>query len=288
VRRFDHHCPWINNDVGEHNHRIFLMFLLSHVISCFWATADGAWVLYEIVVGRKLVGAVFMEGRRRVRANWMHIGLYLVNQETALCCIFLFTLLIGLLLLGFWGYQMYLVLRNVTSNDLNKIDDVMDFLWDQPTAGHVKKEAEGIVEKINRWSGRVVSLPPFPDCLREVAASPKDGSDAAATSPSSTELPSTELPLPALDAAQIKSSKKYRKAIDKVISHALKKTFHSGSYLRNLREVLFPYEDTTFHHWWSRVLSPKSTRRERLYGDFLPPNPAASLIQEASGKKKKK
>ena len=29
VERFDHHCPWINNCVGIHNHGFFMCFLLS-------------------------------------------------------------------------------------------------------------------------------------------------------------------------------------------------------------------------------------------------------------------
>ena len=29
VERFDHHCPWINNCVGIHNHNTFLVFIVT-------------------------------------------------------------------------------------------------------------------------------------------------------------------------------------------------------------------------------------------------------------------
>ena len=29
IRRMDHHCPWINNCVGERNQKYFIQFLMS-------------------------------------------------------------------------------------------------------------------------------------------------------------------------------------------------------------------------------------------------------------------
>jgi hypothetical protein len=37
VERYDHHCPWINNCVGIRNHRDFMIFLTSTVVSILGA-----------------------------------------------------------------------------------------------------------------------------------------------------------------------------------------------------------------------------------------------------------
>uniref|UniRef100_A0A1A8PLD8 Palmitoyltransferase n=2 Tax=Nothobranchius rachovii TaxID=451742 RepID=A0A1A8PLD8_9TELE len=37
VRRFDHHCPWMENCVGERNHRWFIVYLLVQLLTLLWA-----------------------------------------------------------------------------------------------------------------------------------------------------------------------------------------------------------------------------------------------------------
>ena len=61
VERFDHHCPWLNNCVGIHNHNSFLVFLLSLstcllaiIISCMETGISPCKLdcpLYELCVG---------------------------------------------------------------------------------------------------------------------------------------------------------------------------------------------------------------------------------------------
>ncbi|KYO23247.1 putative palmitoyltransferase ZDHHC12 [Alligator mississippiensis] len=37
VRRFDHHCPWIENCVGEKNHPLFVAYLAVQLVVLLWA-----------------------------------------------------------------------------------------------------------------------------------------------------------------------------------------------------------------------------------------------------------
>ncbi|KAL7885181.1 hypothetical protein AOLI_G00079510 [Acnodon oligacanthus] len=42
VRRYDHHCPWIDNCVGERNHRWFLFYLCVQLLAVSWGLQT-AW-----------------------------------------------------------------------------------------------------------------------------------------------------------------------------------------------------------------------------------------------------
>ncbi|XP_078448534.1 protein S-acyltransferase 11-like [Wolffia australiana] len=46
VMDMDHHCPFIGNCVGGGNHRYFVVFLISAVVSCLYITAMSAFAWY--------------------------------------------------------------------------------------------------------------------------------------------------------------------------------------------------------------------------------------------------
>lgn len=44
VRRYDHHCPWIENCVGERNHRWFVLYLAVQLLVLVWGLHMAWWV----------------------------------------------------------------------------------------------------------------------------------------------------------------------------------------------------------------------------------------------------
>lgn len=44
VRRYDHHCPWIENCVGEKNHRWFVLYLAVQLLVLLWGLHIAWWV----------------------------------------------------------------------------------------------------------------------------------------------------------------------------------------------------------------------------------------------------
>jgi hypothetical protein len=139
----------------------------------------------------------------------------------------LFTALIGVLLLWFWGYQMRMVLLNMTSNDLNKVDDVLDELHSKRNAEAVHELASDIAGKIFRWTGRNINIPPPPP-----PPPPQDGGEAVRPA---------------------KVERVYRESVDKVLRKALVKTFSAGSWAKNLAEVYFPYSGSSaYQRTWMR------------------------------------
>ncbi|KAM3910685.1 palmitoyltransferase ZDHHC12 isoform 2-T2 [Leptodactylus fuscus] len=92
VRRYDHHCPWIENCVGEKNHRVFILYLTFQLLVLLWALHI-AWSGFHSAVAW---------------SNWLRINLFLLG---ALVVIGIFLVVVTLLLVS----HLYLISCNVTT-----------------------------------------------------------------------------------------------------------------------------------------------------------------------------
>ncbi|XP_049906851.1 palmitoyltransferase ZDHHC12-A isoform X2 [Epinephelus moara] len=87
VRRFDHHCPWIENCVGERNHRWFIVYLLVQLLALLWAlhialsgiSPSITWELWFRVNGFLLAALAFVSIFSMVVLLLLGCHLYLVS-----------------------------------------------------------------------------------------------------------------------------------------------------------------------------------------------------------------
>jgi len=122
VARFDHHCIWINNCVGVGNHRYFLWFLFAHLAICFYGFGLGGTILFEVVVQKELLTAVFVNPvtRERYQATYLIVGQYLLATEGMVVFVTVLCAIMGFVLLGFFGWHLNLVRTGCTTNELSK------------------------------------------------------------------------------------------------------------------------------------------------------------------------
>ncbi|XP_044161917.1 palmitoyltransferase ZDHHC12 isoform X1 [Bufo gargarizans] len=92
VRRYDHHCPWISNCVGEKNHRVFILYLALQLMVLLWAFHI-AWSGFHA---------------EETWTEWLYANIFLL---AAFIVIGIFTVVVSLLLVS----HLYLISCNVTT-----------------------------------------------------------------------------------------------------------------------------------------------------------------------------
>lgn len=125
IARFDHFCGWLNNDVGELNYRWFHTFLIMNFLACFYGTYIYVMLLFGVVIEENLLESVFLTTNgQHIPASPLIVFQYMISTHLLVIAQAFFLLAIGIMLLGFWSYHMYLTLRNRTTNETFKWDDV--------------------------------------------------------------------------------------------------------------------------------------------------------------------
>ena len=129
VPTFDHHCIWLNQCVGELNYKYFLSFLFIHVMFFFYATYVTFYVMFSEVYDQQLFSKTFvnMATRTEHKATPLMIFKYIAYRQLPMTLLCVLAFVMGLAILGFLIYHLYLVYTGVTTNESFKWKNIRSF-----------------------------------------------------------------------------------------------------------------------------------------------------------------
>lgn len=127
ISALDHHCPWVNNCVGERNMRWFILFIFCNAVY----TGYGAFLAF--IASRNILrddglfdpdAYIKTKDGTLTPVNWVIRIMYLVNVSKFLPALVLFGSVMSIFLFGFMSYQLWHIGRGMTTTETFKWDDI--------------------------------------------------------------------------------------------------------------------------------------------------------------------
>jgi len=129
VARFDHHCPWVNNDIGANNLWKFLLFLLLTAAIATYCSYLCFGIFLRYVHEEKLTDKVYVDesGIERKISKFVILQ-YLLHFNPTLFSLMIFTGIVSFVMYSFVIHQIFLVSQNITSNETFKWEELKTFI----------------------------------------------------------------------------------------------------------------------------------------------------------------
>ncbi|KAI7904871.1 DHHC palmitoyltransferase-domain-containing protein [Cokeromyces recurvatus] len=128
IGRLDHHCAWINQCVGENNQRYFFLFLFILTEFC----AYGAYLCFQVYRGMIIewgLNTAYVQdrvtGQQRL-ITFRKAFLYVLHRDRIIGSIGILALVVSVVVLIFFLYQLYLAGIGITTNEAFKWEMVED------------------------------------------------------------------------------------------------------------------------------------------------------------------
>ncbi|CAD8123708.1 unnamed protein product [Paramecium sonneborni] len=131
VSKFDHHCIWVRQCIGQNNYKYFLLFLFSHLFLSLYGVIAGFLCLFGIAEKQSLFKLTYKNAvtGEISQATFLRVFLVISNRETFFVFIIFVCLIFFISLTAFFLYHLNMIRKDLTTNErIRKNDFEKSFL----------------------------------------------------------------------------------------------------------------------------------------------------------------